>query len=82
MILLREEQPFVGRFVAVPGGRIDRGHTPEETVLRELREELGMAPETLSRALRQLGTEGLIRIEGPRITIPSCDRLCSLLGDR
>ena len=45
VILLREEQPFVGRFVAVPGGRIDRGHTPEETVLRELREELGMAPE-------------------------------------
>ena len=41
VILLREEQPFVGRFVAVPGGRIDRGHTPEETVLRELREELG-----------------------------------------
>jgi ADP-ribose pyrophosphatase len=45
VVLLREEQPYVGTFVAVPGGRVDRGRSPEETVLRELREELGMVPE-------------------------------------
>jgi CRP-like cAMP-binding protein len=48
---------------------------------REIAEELGMAPETLSRALRQLETDGLIRIDGPRIEIPSCDGLLSLIGD-
>jgi ADP-ribose pyrophosphatase len=47
IVLLREEQPYVGRFVAVPGGRVERGLTPEETALRELREEIGMEPEAL-----------------------------------
>lgn len=47
IILLREEQPYVGSFVAVPGGRVDRGRDPEETARSELREELGMEPEAL-----------------------------------
>lgn len=47
IILLREEQPYVGRFVAVPGGRVDRGMTPAQAALEELRQELGMAPERL-----------------------------------
>lgn len=42
VILLREEQPYVGAFTAVPGGRIERGDTPRQTVDRELLEELGM----------------------------------------
>jgi len=70
-----------GHASGCPGGRAPCSF-PFPRKKREVAEELGMAPETLSRALRQLGTEGLIRIEGPRITIPSCDRLCSLLGDR
>jgi CRP/FNR family transcriptional regulator len=49
---------------------------------REIAEELGMAPETLSRGLRQLETEGLVKIEGPRIKIPSCDGLLRLIGER
>lgn len=48
---------------------------------REVAEELGMAPETLSRSLRQLEAEGLIRIDGPRIEIPSCDGLLRLIGE-
>lgn len=48
---------------------------------REIAEELGMAPETFSRALRQLEAEGLIAIEGPRIAIPSCDGLLGLIGE-
>lgn len=47
LILLREEQPFVGAFLAVPGGRVERGSTPEDTARRELLEELGVAPEEL-----------------------------------
>jgi ADP-ribose pyrophosphatase len=48
VILLREEQPHVGTFVAVPGGRVERGVSPEETVRRELREELGMEAESVA----------------------------------
>jgi ADP-ribose pyrophosphatase len=44
LILLREQQPFVGSFVAVPGGRVEQGKTPEEAVRQELLEELGMEP--------------------------------------
>lgn len=47
VILLREEQPYVGAFVAVPGGRVERGVSPQETVRRELREELGMQAESI-----------------------------------
>jgi ADP-ribose pyrophosphatase len=47
IILLREEQPYVGSFIAVPGGRVERGRGPEETACCELREELGMEPEAL-----------------------------------
>ncbi len=42
IVLLREEQPYVGSFTSVPGGRVERGSTPEETVKQELLEELGM----------------------------------------
>jgi len=46
---------------------------------REIAVELGMAPETLSRTLRQMEEEGYIRITGPRIEIPSCEELCRLV---
>jgi CRP/FNR family transcriptional regulator len=48
---------------------------------REIAEELGMAPETLSRTLRQLETDGLVKIDGPKITIPSCARLRGLIEE-
>jgi ADP-ribose pyrophosphatase len=47
VILLEEEQPFLGRFIAVPGGRVEEGEDPETTVRKELREELGMVPASL-----------------------------------
>lgn len=47
IILLEEEQPFVGKFSSLPGGRIERGATPEETVKEELLQELGVQAETL-----------------------------------
>lgn len=42
---------------------------------REIAIELGMAPETLSRTMRRLESEGLLSIEGSRVEIPSCARL-------
>lgn len=48
---------------------------------REIAVELGMAPETLSRTLRLMEDEGYFRIIGPRIEIPSCEKLCHLIEE-
>ncbi|MCA9497441.1 MAG: NUDIX domain-containing protein [Nanoarchaeota archaeon] len=42
VIILKEEQPHVGSFISVPGGRVERGDSEIETVHKELKEELGM----------------------------------------
>ncbi|MDJ0873442.1 MAG: NUDIX hydrolase [Gammaproteobacteria bacterium] len=47
IVLLREEQPYVGSFVSLPGGQVERGMTPAEAARKELLEELGMACEEL-----------------------------------
>lgn len=41
IIMLKEEQPFVGEFISVPGGQIERYQTPIEAVNIELLEETG-----------------------------------------
>jgi len=41
ILLLREEQPILGSFTDVPGGRSEEGEKPEDGVLRELEEETG-----------------------------------------
>jgi ADP-ribose pyrophosphatase len=41
MILYREEQPFVGKFISLPGGIVETNN-PEEDATRELLEETGM----------------------------------------
>lgn len=46
---------------------------------REIALELGMAPETLSRAFRQMEEEGYIKVSGSRLEVPSCERLMSLI---
>lgn len=48
---------------------------------REIAAELGMAPETLSRTLRQMEDEGYFKMTGSKIEIPSCSFLTSLIGD-
>lgn len=47
IIVLKEEQPFAGKFISVPGGQVERNETPEEATKKELLEECGMKPETL-----------------------------------
>jgi CRP/FNR family transcriptional regulator, dissimilatory nitrate respiration regulator len=48
----------------------------------EIAAELGMAPETFSRNLRQLEAEGLVLSRGRRIEVPSCVELLRLVdGD-
>ena len=57
LVMLREEQPHLGEFLAVPGGRVEAGDSPEETVRKELLEELGMAPaEAVLWQRRQFGS--------------------------
>jgi CRP-like cAMP-binding protein len=48
---------------------------------REIALELGMVPETLSRTFRQMEAEGLFRVRGPTIEIPSCARLRGILEE-
>ena len=44
IILVKEEQPFNGKFITVPGGVVDEGEEPIDAAKRELKEELGMEP--------------------------------------
>jgi CRP/FNR family transcriptional regulator, dissimilatory nitrate respiration regulator len=48
---------------------------------REIAAELGMSPETLSRALRRMEEEGYLRVRGSRVEVPSCARLRSLVEE-
>ena len=69
-----------GRVSGCRGGRTECSFLlPKKK--REIAVELGMAPETLSRVFRQLEAEALIGLDGPRISIPSCDALLGLIGD-
>ncbi len=47
LVLLREEQPYVGSFISLPGGQVERKMTPEQAARNELLEELGMECEEL-----------------------------------
>lgn len=42
LMLMQEEQPFVGKFIGLPGGILDEKN-PKKGVLRELKEETGMS---------------------------------------
>jgi CRP/FNR family transcriptional regulator, dissimilatory nitrate respiration regulator len=48
---------------------------------REIALELGMAPETLSRTLRQMEDEGYFTMSGALLEVPSCSSLRGLIGD-
>lgn len=47
----------------------------------EIAMELGMAPETLSRALGQMEREGYLKVTGSQVEIPSCPRLQGLIEE-
>lgn len=43
IVIIRELRPIIGGYVySFPGGLIDKGESPEETAVRELREETGL----------------------------------------
>lgn len=45
---------------SLPGGRLNEGETPEEGARRELLEETGLTPHSISRAKTQTNPDGLI----------------------
>jgi len=47
LLILEEEQPFIGKFLSLPGG-ICESTNPEEDAKRELLEETGMSCESLA----------------------------------
>lgn len=48
IILLKEEQPHCGKFIAVPGGMVERDDTVEKTVEKELLEEIGSKAQNIT----------------------------------
>lgn len=42
IILLDEEQPHNGKFISMPGGKLEKNETPLENAKKELKEETGM----------------------------------------
>ena len=48
ILLLKEEQPFVGKFTGLVGGQVENDETPEKTAKKELLEETGMKAEELT----------------------------------
>ncbi len=47
LIILKEKQPFVGKFIAIPGGRVERKEKSRKAAQRELLEETGMIPKKM-----------------------------------
>jgi len=42
IMLTQQEQPGLGKFISLPGGRVDEGEDPLSAAKRELREEAGL----------------------------------------
>ncbi len=55
-------------YYAIPGGHVEKGETPEDTVVRELKEELNID----IKIIRELGT---ININGIKEIYYLCERL-------
>lgn len=47
IILLKEEQPYVGKFISVPGGQVERDENHKQSAKKELLEETGMITDNL-----------------------------------
>jgi CRP/FNR family transcriptional regulator, dissimilatory nitrate respiration regulator len=69
-----------GRQAGCDGGKVACS-VPLPKKKREIAAELGMAPETLSRTLRQMQDEGYVKVIGSRVDVPSCVKLQSLIQD-
>lgn len=50
MLLTDIKQSNGGRSFGLPGGHMDHGEEPDQTMIRELREELGVTVQDLARA--------------------------------
>ena len=42
LLLCRKKEPFIGHWIA-PGGKIERGESPRDAAIRELKEETGLS---------------------------------------
>lgn len=51
LLIQRATHPLKG-FWTLPGGRIERGETPEQACIREIKEELGLEVENLTPVAR------------------------------
>ena len=47
IILLKEEQPYVGDFISLPGGMIDSDEDSRDAAVRELQEETGCVGDSI-----------------------------------
>lgn len=47
IIMLKEQQPNVGKFLSVPGGQVERNETSLQATKKELKEECGLTSKNL-----------------------------------
>lgn len=53
ILVNREEQPHKGKYIALPGGIIEKGEIPEMAICREILEETGYRPESVELLMIQ-----------------------------
>lgn len=59
IIVLEEEQPAIGKFKSIPSGRVEESELPEEAARRELQEEIGITPKSLTLFRKFTNRDGI-----------------------
>ena len=65
ILLIKRKTPVFKGYWALPGGRMDEGETPEEAVVREIKEETGLTVKIVEKIgeYDERGTQGGIEYD-------------------
>jgi 8-oxo-dGTP diphosphatase len=70
LVAQRSEPPALAGYWELPGGKVDPGESDRAALVRECREELGVALEVIERlgADLPIGSHGVLRVYAARVT--------------